>query len=112
MNKFKEWIQLIINYFRGGTVGEFYINPLDFYVDLDELQAQAVVMDKQRTLKLKMKEESKTLLNGYTPPKPFVANRIDLHMEQAGIVGKEKKDRFGPIVKFTATKESKKQLKN
>lgn len=70
-----------------GPVEDLYVDPL--WVELNDMEDQmaiAAVEDRQRTAFRKLRAEGKSLLFGYIPPEPFVADRIDAQAVKAGHV--------------------------
>lgn len=96
-----KWLDIIIKFFLKVTGN----SPVKEELDLDAIHAIALLENRQRDAYVKIRKEKKSVLEGYSPPMLNIGNRIDLHMEKAGVMGKEKESRVGPRVKPVETKQ-------
>lgn len=68
-----------------GPAADLYVDPLlTSERTLEGDWGQAILEYKQRRLALVMHKNNKSLLTGYIPPEPFLADRIDAQATKAG----------------------------
>lgn len=83
-----------------GGAEELYVDPLQGETSADEAHAQYLLEQRQRDLAKKLQAEGRSILQGYHPPEPFVADRMSVWANKEGWVPPSEQRRRVRAAKF------------